>query len=47
MDRKIDRILTSKTFGIPIMIGLLGLIFWITIEGANIPSELLAKGLFL
>lgn len=46
VDRKIDRILTSKTFGIPIMIGLLGLIFWITIEGANIPSELLAKGLF-
>ena len=28
------------------MIALLGLIFWITIEGANIPSSLLAKGLF-
>lgn len=46
LDRKIDNILTSKTLGIPIMIALLGLIFWITIEGANIPSSLLAKGLF-
>ncbi len=40
-DRKIDKILTSKTFGIPIMILFLGLIFWITIEGANYPSEML------
>lgn len=43
---KIDKYLTSKTFGIPIMISLLFLIFWITITGANYPSELLAKGLF-
>ena len=40
-DRKIDKILTSKKFGIPIMILFLGLIFWITIIGANYPSELL------
>lgn len=40
-DRKIDKILTSKKFGIPIMILFLGLIFWITIVGANYPSELL------
>ena len=46
IDRKIDNILTSKIFGIPIMIALLGLVFWITIEGANAPSNLLAKGLF-
>lgn len=45
-DRKIDRILTSKIFGIPIMIGLLGIIFWITITGANYPSSLLANLLF-
>lgn len=45
-DRKLDHYLTSKAFGIPIMILLLGLVFWITISGANIPSELLAKGLF-
>ena len=38
-DRKIDRILTSKKIGIPIMILFLGLIFWITIVGANYPSQ--------
>ena len=40
-DRKIDKILTSKKIGIPIMILFLGLIFWLTIVGANYPSELL------
>ena len=40
-DKKIDKILTSKTFGIPIMILFLGIIFWITIVGANYPSQLL------
>lgn len=46
LDRKIDRILTSKHTGYPIMIALLMLIFWITITGANYPSELLSNGLF-
>lgn len=46
-DRKIDKILTSKTWGIPIMILLLGVVFWITITGANYPSGFLSKGLFL
>lgn len=46
LDRKIDSVLTSKMFGIPIMILLLGVIFWITIEGANVPSAILANGLF-
>lgn len=40
-DRKIDKILTSKKFGIPIMLLFLALIFWITIVGANYPSQLL------
>ena len=40
--RKIDKILTSKKFGIPIMIAFLALIFWITIAGANYPSALLS-----
>ena len=40
---KIDKILTSKIFGIPIMIAMLGVIFWITIVGANYPSKLLSK----
>lgn len=42
-DRKLDKILTSKIFGIPIMLGFLGLIFWITISGANYPSSLLSS----
>jgi len=45
-DRKIDKILTSRVFGLPIMLALLGVIFWITITGANAPSSLLADGLF-
>jgi len=45
-DRKIDNILTSRIFGIPIMMGLLGVVFWITITGANYPSEALATFLF-
>jgi len=42
-DRKIDRVLTSKVFGIPIMIALLGVVFWLTITGANYPSQMLAR----
>lgn len=45
-DIKIDKVLTSKRFGIPIMILLLAVVFWITIIGANYPSELLSKLLF-
>lgn len=40
-DRKIDRFLTNKTTGIPIMLLMFMVIFWITISGANYPSELL------
>lgn len=40
-DRKIDKILTSKKFGIPIMLLFLGIIFWLTIIGANYPSQAL------
>ena len=42
-DRKIDNILTSKTFGIPIMLAFLAGIFWLTITGANYPSNLLSS----
>lgn len=45
-DRKLDRILTSKKTGIPIMLILLCLVFWITITGANYPSALISEGLF-
>lgn len=45
-DKKLDDILTSKITGYPIMLLLLGLIFWITITGANYPSAMLADLLF-
>lgn len=45
-DIKIDKILTSKKVGIPIMISLLMFIFWITIVGANYPSSALSSIFF-
>ena len=45
-DRKIDRILTSKLTGFPVMALLLLVVFWLTITGANYPSKLLSDGLF-
>ena len=42
-DRTLDRILTSKYLGFPIMFLMLGIVFWVTVEGANIPSGLLAS----
>ena len=42
-DRKTDKILTSKWLGYPMMLLFLGVIFFITIEGANYPSELLSQ----
>lgn len=45
-DRRIDRFLTSRATGIPIMLLLLGAVFWVTIVGANYPSQLLADALF-
>lgn len=42
-DHTLDRILTSKYLGFPIMLLLLGLVFWVTIEGANFPSSLLSN----
>jgi ferrous iron transport protein B len=43
LDRTLDRILTSRLLGFPLMFLMLGVVFWITIEGANIPSGLLAS----
>lgn len=45
-DRKIDRVLTSRRYGIPIMLGMLAVILWLTIEGANLPSQWLSQLLF-
>lgn len=45
-DRKLDRILAGKKCGTPVMILLLGFILWLTIVGANYPSDLLGEALF-
>lgn len=45
-DTKLDDILTSRLFGFPSMLFLLGIIFWITVIGANYPSQLLSTALF-
>ncbi len=41
LDRTIDRLVTSRIWGFPLMILLLTLVFWLTISGANVPSALL------
>lgn len=41
-DRRLDKLFTSRATGFPIMLGLLFFIFWLTIAGANYPSQLLS-----
>jgi ferrous iron transport protein B len=43
LDSKIDKIVTSKVFGFPIMFLILAIVLWLTIIGANYPSSLLAN----
>lgn len=45
-DIRIDKLLTNKFIGFPIMILLLAIVFWITIAGANYPSDFLYNILF-
>ena len=45
-DRALDRLLTSRATGIPIMLLLLAGVLWLTIQGANYPSQLLSTALF-
>ena len=45
-DIKIDNIITSKKYGIPLMLFCLGVVFWITIQGANYPSQVIFDILF-
>jgi ferrous iron transport protein B len=42
LDRTIDRIVTSRVWGFPIMILMFMGVFWLTISGANMPSQGLA-----
>lgn len=40
---RLDRIILSPKTGIPLMLLLLGGVFWITVAGANVPSDLLMR----
>lgn len=42
LDQTIDRIVTSRTWGFPLMVLLFAVVFWITISGANAPSRWLS-----
>ena len=42
LDRTLDRALTSRWTGFPVMLLVLTVVFWLTIAGANVPSSLLA-----
>jgi ferrous iron transport protein B len=46
LDQKIDRLVTSPIFGLPIMLILLAGVFWVTIVAANVPSAMIANFLF-
>ena len=49
-DRSLDRIVTSRFWGFPVMLALFALMFWLTISGANVPSRwisgVLVEGLY-
>jgi len=45
-DQRLDALLTSRRWGYPLMLLLLVIILWITIKGANYPSQLLASVFF-
>lgn len=41
---QVDRLLTGRLVGVPVMLLLLGLVFFLTLKGANYPSTMLEKG---
>jgi ferrous iron transport protein B len=43
LDRTIDKLVTSRTWGFPLMLLLLTIVFWLTISGANVPSDMIAN----
>ncbi len=42
-DATLDRLLTNRWTGLPIMVGLLAIVLWLTVAGANAPSAALAS----
>lgn len=46
LDQRLDRLITSPIFGLPLMLAILAVVFWLTIVAANYPSQMIATGLF-
>jgi ferrous iron transport protein B len=46
LDQRLDRIVTSPIYGLPIMLGLLAILIWLTVSGANVASNAIASVLF-
>jgi len=46
LDQRIDRLVTSPITGLPIMLILLAVVIWLTVTGANVPSQMIATALF-
>jgi ferrous iron transport protein B len=46
LESKMDRVVTHPLLGLPLMVVGLALVFWLTIIGANYPSQMLATALF-
>lgn len=46
LDQRVDRLLTAPLLGLPLMLLVLGAVFWLTIAGANVPSKMLMTALF-
>ena len=42
-DRRLDQLITSRWLGFPLMFLMLALVFWLTVEGANVPSAMIAS----
>ncbi len=40
-DRQLDRVLTNRWMGLPIMVAMLAVVLWFTVAGANYPSQVL------
>jgi len=45
LTERLDKIMLSPKTGIPFMLLLLGGVFWITVAGANVPSDLLMRAM--
>jgi ferrous iron transport protein B len=46
LDQRVDQLVTSRIYGLPIMLALLAVVIWLTVSGANVVSQTIATALF-